>query len=190
MEVEHPQVLIKLVSADDKEFLIPKRSICSQLWGSNYISTLLGENADLEDSSSDSEDESKDESQAESAVPTIPLTAINSTNLSKIVEYCVHHTDNPMKPIAKPLQDEDLSKIVDAWDAKFVDLTLDELSELVIAANFLDVSSLIELLCAKIATFIKGKTEKQIRETFGIEKEFTEEELNEIKEKHPWLEEL
>jgi S-phase kinase-associated protein 1 len=55
---------------------------------------------------------------------------------------------------------------------------------LLLAANYLDIKSLIELCCAKVATMIKGnhfiyligKTPEEIRQTFGIVNDFTPEE--------------
>jgi len=44
------------------------------------------------------------------------------------------------------------------------------------AANYLDIKSLLDLGCAKIATLIKGKSPEEIRKTFNIINDFTPEE--------------
>jgi S-phase kinase-associated protein 1 len=50
----------------------------------------------------------------------------------------------------------------------------------------MDIKGLLELACAKVATFIKGKTTEEIRELFGIENDFTPEEEAEIREENKW----
>lgn len=46
---------------------------------------------------------------------------------------------------------------MDPWDEQFINLpNQEELLELLLAANYLDIKSLIELCCAKVATMIKG----------------------------------
>ena len=41
------------------------------------------------------------------------------------------------------------------------------------AANYLDIKSLLDLGCAKIASLIKGKTPEEIRQTFNIVNDFS-----------------
>lgn len=87
----------------------------------------------------------------------IPLPNVKKPILQKVMEYCEkHRTDNPPE-IEKPLKTSNLSEIVDAWDAKFIDIeNLEELFEIILAANYLDIKSLLDLSCAKVATLIKG----------------------------------
>ena len=48
-----------------------------------------------------------------------------------------------------------------------------EIFEIVLAANYLHIVSLMELACAKIASLIKGKSTDEIRKTFNIVNDFT-----------------
>lgn len=57
------------------------------------------------------------------------------------------------------------------------------------AANYLNIKSLLDLTCAKVASMIKGKSPEQIREMFGIENDFTPEEEEKIREENKWCEE-
>ena len=50
------------------------------------------------------------------------------------------------------------------------------LFEMINAANYLQIKPLIELLCAKVASLIKGKSVKEIRTYFGVKADFTPEE--------------
>ena len=69
-----------------------------------------------------------------------------------------------------------LSDCVSQWYADFVNVDQEILFELILAANFMDIKSLLELACAKIASLIKGMTIPEIREYFNIENDFTPEE--------------
>jgi len=61
---------------------------------------------------------------------------------------------------------------VPKWDADFVNIEQETLFELILAANYMDIKSLLDLTCAKVASMIKGKTPEQIRQTFNIRKDF------------------
>ena len=49
------------------------------------------------------------------------------------------------------------------------------------AANYLDVRGLLEVSTQFVANMIKGKTAKQIRETFGILNDFSPEEKAKVR---------
>jgi S-phase kinase-associated protein 1 len=62
-----------------------------------------------------------------------------------------------------------MADVVPESYAKFVDeLDQEVLFELVLAANYMDVKSLLDLACAKVASMIKGKTPEEIRTTFNL----------------------
>lgn len=54
------------------------------------------------------------------------------------------------------------------------------------AANFLDIKSLLDLTCQKVADMIKGKQPEEIRKIFNIENDFTPEEEAKIREENQW----
>jgi S-phase kinase-associated protein 1 len=67
--------------------------------------------------------------------------------------------------------------MVSEFDSKFIDIDdLEGIFDLIMAANYLDIKSLLDLSCAKIATLIRGKTPEEIRKTFNIVNDFTPEE--------------
>ena len=103
----------------------------------------------------------------------IPLPNVKKNILVKIMEYCEkHRNDNPPE-IEKPLRHSNLSELVDAYDAKFIDIeNLEDLFDIILAANYLDIKSLLDLSCAKVATLIKGKSPEEIRKTFNIPNDF------------------
>ena len=106
----------------------------------------------------------------------IPLTQIKKAILDKVIEYCTYINTNPPPEIEKPLRRNELSDVVSPWYAEFVNLEQEVLFELIHAANFLDIKSLLELGCVKCATLIKGMTIPKIRKFFNIEIDYEEEE--------------
>jgi len=107
----------------------------------------------------------------------IPLTNVSSKCLKKVLEYCEHHRKDEPDEIPKPLKTCNLAELVSEYDAKFIDIDdLEGIFDIIMAANYLDIKSLLDLSCAKIATLIKGKTPEEIRKTFNIVNDFTPEE--------------
>ena len=66
----------------------------------------------------------------------------------------------------------------------------DTLYHLTLAANYLDISPLLDLCSARIASFIKDKTVEQIRENLGIVCDFTPEEEAQVREENKWADDL
>ena len=84
----------------------------------------------------------------------------------------------------QPLRSDKLSDIVPEWDANYINCEQELLFELILAANFMDIKSLMDLSCAKVASMIKNKTPEQIRSTFNIKNDFTPEEEAQIREEN------
>ena len=93
-----------------------------------------------------------------------------------------------MKEIEKPLKSANMAEVVSEWDAAFVAIEQEMLFELILAANYMNIKSLLDLTCAKVASMIKGKTAEEIRKTFNIVNDFTPEEEVQVREENRWLE--
>ena len=119
----------------------------------------------------------------------IPLPQIKKPILEKIIVFCTRMLDHQPPEIDKPLSHNDMYQVVDQWHADYVNLEQEELFELVMAANYLDIKPLLELSCAKVASQIKNKSVKEIRQYFNIENDFTPEEEAQIQEENRWAEE-
>ena len=158
------QIMVKLTTMDGEEVTVPKNIICKSILVKGII----------------------DDSGTEDA---IPLQNVKKSILDKIIEFCKHIDENPPPEIEKPLRSNDLSGVVSAWYAKFVDLEQEVLFELILAANFMDIKSLLELSTAKVASLIKGKTIPEIRKFFNIENDFTPDEEAQIMDENRWAEE-
>ncbi|KAL3634331.1 SKP1-like protein 20 [Castilleja foliolosa] len=123
----------------------------------------------------------------------IPLPNVTSIILSKVIEYCKRHVDDKPSSTAYNTNDEPSSTLifdaeVKAFDAEFLKVDQPTLFDLILwflfmlkAANFLNIKSLLDLTTQAVADMIKGKTPEEIRKTFGIEKDFTPEEEEQIR---------
>ena len=113
----------------------------------------------------------------------IQLPDIKMNILNKIIEYLTHYKDKVPKDIPKPMPSANLNEVVDEWDANFINsIEIDSVFDLINASNYLDITSLFDLSCAKIASLMKGKTSQEIRTMFNVECDLTEEELKEYEE--------
>ena len=113
----------------------------------------------------------------------ISLPDIKSTILKKVIEYLQYYKDKTPKEIPKPLPTGNLNEFLDEWDINFINgIELDSVFDLINAANYMDITSLLDLSCAKIASLLKGKTAPEIRTMFNIECDLTDDELKEYEE--------
>ena len=157
--------LITLVTKEGKEIVIPKKSV--------ELSELL------KGAINDFPNETK-----------IPLNEIDEKIGEKIKEYLTHFNENPPAEIEKPLTSNDMKIITDEWSANFIDkMSLDELTNLTVAANYMGINSLLDLCSAKFSSLFKDKSEEEVLKEFNIKEPLTEEERNKIIEENKWIEE-
>jgi S-phase kinase-associated protein 1 len=112
----------------------------------------------------------------------IPISDVRGEILKKVVDYLTHYSNSEPRELPKPLPSADLREVTDDWDVKFIDINNDTVFDLINAANFMSIKSLLDLSCAKIAVQMKNKTAQEIRDMFGIENDLSEEELKEYEE--------
>ncbi|XP_022762269.1 SKP1-like protein 1A [Durio zibethinus] len=110
----------------------------------------------------------------------IPLPNVNSKILSKVLEYCKKRVDAAADKEKNP--DDELN----AWNADFVKVDQKTLFDVILAANYLNIKSLLDLTCQTVADIIKGKTPEEIRKTFNIRNDFTPEEEEEVRRENQW----
>ncbi|KAG6390596.1 hypothetical protein SASPL_148334 [Salvia splendens] len=118
----------------------------------------------------------------------IPLPNVTGKILSKVIEYCKRHVDaaasatNAEDKLASAVSDEE----VKAFDVDFVKVDQATLFDLILAANYLNIKTLLDLTCQTVADMIKGKTAEEIRKTFNIKNDFTAEEEEEVRRENQW----
>eukprot|EP00092_Neocalanus_flemingeri_P024049 GFUD01026085.1.p1 GENE.GFUD01026085.1~~GFUD01026085.1.p1 ORF type:complete len:162 (+),score=62.91 GFUD01026085.1:81-566(+) len=114
----------------------------------------------------------------------VPLPTISSDQLKKVVEWLEQHRGDldRLEGVEKDYNSDNIPE----WDKKFFDLSQVELFDLILAANYLDIKAMLDLLAKSVANLMKGKTAEEIRETFNIECDLTEEEIEKIQNENEW----
>nr|GLL41321.1 SKP1-like protein 1A [Ipomoea trifida] len=112
----------------------------------------------------------------ECANTTIPIANVTGKILNKVIEYCKSHAET-----AQTSQDD-----LKDFDANFIKVDHQTLSDLIIAANFLNIKSLLDLTCQAVANLIEKMTVEEVRKFFNIQNDFTPEEEEEIRMANAW----
>ncbi|XP_047332762.1 SKP1-like protein 1B [Impatiens glandulifera] len=110
----------------------------------------------------------------------IPVPNITGKIMAKVIEYCNRHAETPKSE--EKTFDEELKK----FDEDFVQVDQGILFDLILAANYLEIKTLLDLTCEAVAEMIKGKTPEEIRMTFNIKNDFTPEEEEEVRKENAW----
>lgn len=72
------------------------------------------------------------------------------------------------------------------FDAEFMKVDHRFIFDIVLAANFLNINSLLDLTCQTVADKIKGKMPEDIREMFNITNDFTPQEEADLCKENAW----
>ncbi|XP_028774488.1 SKP1-like protein 1A isoform X1 [Neltuma alba] len=108
----------------------------------------------------------------------IPLPNVTSKILAKVIEYCKKHVDDANSE--EKISEDDLR----AWDADFVRVDQATLFDLILAANYLNIKSLLDLTCQEVADMIKGQTPEELRKTFNVNN--TPDDEEEVRRENQW----
>eukprot|EP00045_Choanoeca_perplexa_P020225 m.3884 g.3884 ORF g.3884 m.3884 type:complete len:165 (+) comp6577_c0_seq1:97-591(+) len=159
------ETMVKLRSSDDRDFEVEAKIANMSLTIKNMLEDLGWESDDS----------------------PIPLPNVSGTILEKVIDYCNQHQDD------EPVQDDDGSKVdtedPTGYDAEFVrDIDQGTLFHLILAANFLDIKSLLDLTCKHVASMIRNKTPQEIRDIFNIKNDFTPQEEEQVRKENEWAE--
>jgi len=134
---------LKLSAKDSKEFTLEKKFA----FISNLVKTSL---------------------EADVNAAEVPMPAVKGDILGKVVEYMNHHKGVEPPIIEKPLRSKIMKDVCkDAWDAEYIDKigeNRQQLYDLILAANYMDIKSLLHLGCAKVASLIKGQPLEKIKD--------------------------
>lgn len=126
----------------------------------------------VEETIGDVDDDDEDDS--EDALE-VPLPNVSTPVLEKVLDFCKHYQEEAMTPIQTPLKSSKLEELVQPWYAEFVKVPRALLFDLVAAANFMDIKSLLDLTCLAVSILIKGKSAAELREMFNIAGDYAEE---------------
>ncbi|CAG9318042.1 unnamed protein product [Blepharisma stoltei] len=118
----------------------------------------------------------------------IPIEHVSNNVLHSILQFAEHHNFQPAAPPKKPIPSNDIAQALeDPWDAEFIKrFNRDELIELLLAVNYLDMRSLLDICFATIASMFKGKNIEELKSEYGITEEFTPEMEEQLKRENEW----
>ena len=94
----------------------------------------------------------------------IPIMRVDSKVLRMIIEYMYYYSTDPMITIEKPLVSNYIGDVVQDWYAVFIERVKYEnmLYDIVNAANYMYIQSLLDLSCAAVATLIHEKSVSEV----------------------------
>lgn len=122
------------------------------------------------------------------AAGAIPIPNVNGPVLTKIIEWCEHHRNDPPADANEENESRRKSTDIEEWDQKFMQVDQEMLFEIILAANYLDIKALLDVGCKTVANMIKGKSPEEIRKTFNIRNDFTPDEEETIRRENEWAE--
>ncbi|XP_027768324.1 SKP1-like protein 1A [Solanum pennellii] len=111
---------------------------------------------------------------------TIPVPNVTGKILAMVIKYCKRHVE------VSKAEDNTSKEDLKTFDVEFVKVDQSTLFNLILAANYLKIKSLIDLTCQTVADMIKGKTPEEIRNLLNIKNDFTPEEEEEIRREKSW----
>uniref|UniRef100_A0A915D576 Skp1-related protein n=1 Tax=Ditylenchus dipsaci TaxID=166011 RepID=A0A915D576_9BILA len=116
-----------------------------------------------------------------------PIPAVTSKVFEKVLQWCKDHVGLP-----EPVIQEDPATRERIWfklnDAEktFYNVPMEQIVELLLAANYLDIKSLYLYGCQTVAALMKNKSPEEVRELFQLEDDMTEEEKDTIRKENVW----
>jgi S-phase kinase-associated protein 1 len=112
----------------------------------------------------------------------VPLAnkACTLSTIELVIKYLKKHTE-----FEKEKADDN---VVTAFDNEFENQPDEIIFNIILAANFLDVKNLLELMCKKLANELKKCiTVEDVRNRFDIRQEITPADVDEVKKAHSWI---
>ena len=152
-DAEVPRGCCAVVSSDGVRFAVPLRVAA--------VSALLREAA--------REVLAAGEEEGPPPAAVIPLPTVAAQPLALVLEFCEQFAAEPYPALELPLRSDDLAELVPRWFAAFAQqLPEEDAASVLLAANFLDVLPLSDLLCAHIAVQLKAMPAASFDALFGV----------------------
>jgi S-phase kinase-associated protein 1 len=123
----------------------------------------------------------------EDETSSIPLLEVMKEELEKVVVFLNKHVDDPYRLFPRPITSNNAAEMVGQWDADFINLEQDKLFKLILAANYLDIPSLLDLGIGKVACMVKGKDPDEVKTMFNIQSTPTPEEEKQVRSENEWI---
>ena len=124
-----------------------------------------------------------EEAKTDGEVRTVRVVRATGATVQAVKRFCQLDAEGSRAVIPQPLWLSDLPALMPASRAAIVDVGVDDLVNLTLAARQLGIAALEELCVAKLAAMIKDKTSQEIGEMFNIEAGPD----SPVLEAHPWV---
>lgn len=127
----------------------------------------------------------------EEDLPEMPVPEVSSPVLQQVIEFCNHHLQDPLPKLKRPVCSPNIAEQgASDWYVQFVaPMGEPDLYHLIMAANFMDIKPLFDLLCATIACSIFHKSPQEVRQMFNIPDDISFDELDTQRKLRIWREE-
>lgn len=118
----------------------------------------------------------------------IELTRVDEATLEKVVEFLVHHMEEPMNEIPSSLEGGTFEEIVtQEWYRAFMrNEDTNMVFDLLTAANYMGIKPLLDLACLTVTFELCGKSAEEIREILNLP-DLTPEEEAQARTEHRWI---
>lgn len=118
----------------------------------------------------------------------IELTRVEEPTLAKVVEFLVHHLEDPMNEIPTPLETSTFDETVtQVWYRDYVRNLVHPMTyDLLTAANYMGIKPLLDLACLTVTFELAGKNAEEIRTLLNLP-ELTPEEEASARTEHRWI---
>ncbi|XP_050222875.1 SKP1-like protein 14 [Mercurialis annua] len=111
----------------------------------------------------------------------VPLPKVSAKTLSPIIAYCRKHLE------MRKLKQDKNKDMKEKCDKAFVKhLNNEDLKEILLAVNYLEIKYLFDALNTAIAERISNKSVEYARRFFGIECDYTPQELHRLRNETSW----
>jgi S-phase kinase-associated protein 1 len=125
------------------------------------------------------------ENDTSSEIHEIKIDNVTGPIMELVLKYCTYHANASAADAADAA--ETSTDASAKWDDEFVKgIEIPVLCEVIKAANFLNIETLLDLCCKSIAMNIKNMTVPEIRKSFKIKNDFTPEEEADIARENEW----
>lgn len=118
----------------------------------------------------------------------IPVEQISKTTLETLLVYAEHHNYKNPSTLPCPLPSTDMTEYIDPWHISYItDLPQASFNELLSAANYLQMKTLLDLLLGYLASQIKDKDIETLKSIYDIQDDLTPDLEDEMIKEYSWV---
>ncbi|KAI9028222.1 E3 ubiquitin ligase complex SCF subunit sconC [Phycomyces nitens] len=112
----------------------------------------------------------------------IKFPDVNPNIWKKVDEWCEYHNKDPFAQNDQQRSEMDIEE----WDQNYINVDQDSLFDIILVAHYLKIKPLVDLGCKTVANIIKHKSAREIRRTFNMVNDFSEEEQAQIRRENEY----